>query len=90
MIRMATVQLGVVKRRSLAALRQRNPDLVRNLRANAVKLQRRQQAQHRLGHTLAYLQGGLVFGDFGIRQAIQATGHPVQLACLVHFEKKLG
>jgi hypothetical protein len=60
-----------------------------HLGANAVELQRAQQAEHGLWHALAHLDQGLVFGDFSIWQAVQAPGHPLQLARLMQAEQQL-
>ena len=69
---------------------QGDPDLVRELGADRVELQRAQQAQHRLGHPLAHLDQRLVLGDFGVGHSIQAACEPLQLARLVQPDQQLG
>jgi hypothetical protein len=82
-------QLWIAQRRSLAALGQCDPHVVRQLRADLVELQCAQRAEHTLGHALADLDPGLTLGDICIGQPVQAMGDALQLALLVQMNQQL-
>jgi hypothetical protein len=64
--------------------RQRNPDLEGRLDADAMDLQRREQAEHGLGRQLADLDGGLVRAQRRIRAGVQTASNALDLAAVCH------
>ena len=73
---------GLVKTRRYHAVRDRDPDLERGLRADLVDPQRRQQADHGPGHTCRDFRQRAVFADLCAGDAVEPARHALEFAGL--------